>query len=299
VVAVGACPLAHPLVPVTGITGQRWQQVSSLEVTGSPGTGERAAIVTPSASGRRRPGSRARPPTPPAPSMSPADRAAAMLDGLADTVLAAGRGGRLTPLRGRGYLHQGAAGRTWRVGAGTFWQVHPGAADALTGAVLDMLRPVPGDVALDLFCGAGLFAGVLAEAVGPGGAVIGVESDRGAVRDARHNLRRQPWARIHHGDAAIVLAREAGPAGNGWQEAGLAVLDPPRAGAGRAVIERLLGPGKGSRLRRVAYVSCDPATLARDIAVFGELGWRLAGLRAFDAFPMTHHVECVADLAPA
>ena len=299
VVAVGACPLAHPLVPVTGITGQRWQQVSSLEVTVSPGTGERAAIVTPSASGRRRPGSRARPPTPPAPSMSPADRAAAMLDGLADTVLAAGRGGRLTPLRGRGYLHQSAAGRTWRVGAGTFWQVHPGAADALTGAVLDMLRPVPGDVALDLFCGAGLFAGVLAEAVGPGGAVIGVESDRGAVRDARHNLRRLPWARIHHGDAATVLAREAGPAGNGWQEAGLAVLDPPRAGAGRAVIERLLGPGKGSRLRRVAYVSCDPATLARDIAVFGELGWRLAGLRAFDAFPMTHHVECVADLAPA
>ena len=300
VVEVGACPLAHPLVPVTGITGQRWQQVSSLEVTVSPGTGERAAIVTPSASGRRRPGGRARPPAPPAPSMSPADRAAAMLDGLADTVLAAGRGGRLTPLRGRGYLHQSAAGRTWRVGAGTFWQVHPGAADALTGAVLEVLRPAPGDVALDLFCGAGLFAGVLAEAVGPGGAVIGVESDRGAVRDARHNLRRLPWARIHHGDAATVLAREAGPAGNGWQEAGLAVLDPPRAGAGRAVIERLLGPARtGSRLRRVAYVSCDPATLARDIAVFGELGWRLAGLRAFDAFPMTHHVECVADLAPA
>ena len=152
--------------------------------------------------------------------MSPADRAAAMLDGLADTVLAAGRGGGLTPLRGRGYLHQSAAGRTWRVGAGTFWQVHPGAADALTGAVLDVLRPAPGDVALDLFCGAGLFAGVLAEAVGPGGAVIGVESDRGAVRDARHNLRRLPWARIHHGDVATVLAREAGPAGDGWRRRG-------------------------------------------------------------------------------
>ena len=62
VVEVGACPLAHPLVPVTGITGQRWQQVSSLEVTVSPGSGERAAIVTPSAGGRRRPGGRARPP---------------------------------------------------------------------------------------------------------------------------------------------------------------------------------------------------------------------------------------------
>jgi len=286
VIEVGACPLAHPLVPVTGITGQRWPQVSSLEVAVSPGSGERAAIVAPAAR-RRRPaggGPGAGTTTP------PAARATEMLAGLADTVLAGGRGGRLTALRGRGYLHQHAAGRAWRTGPGTFWQVHPGAADALTAAVLEALRPAAGDVALDLFCGAGLFAGVLAEAVGPGGTVIGVESDRGAVRDARHNLRRLPWVRIHHGDVAAVLAREAGPAGG----AGLAVLDPPRAGAGRAVIERLLG----GRLRRVAYVSCDPATLARDIAVFGGLGWRLAGLRAFDAFPMTHHVECVAELAP-
>ncbi len=306
VVEVGACPLAHPLVPVSGITGQRWQQVSSLEVTVSPGSGERAAIVTPAA-GRRRGagggggggGGGAETITP------PAARASAMLAGLADTVLASGRGGRLAALRGRGYLHQHAAGRTWRVGSGTFWQVHPGAADTLTAAVMAALRPAAGDVALDLFCGAGLFAGALAEAVGPDGAVIGIESDRGAVRDARHNLRRLPWARIHHGDVATVLDRQTGPAGG----AGLAVLDPPRAGAGRAVIERLLGPGPGDRgtggretggrLRRVAYVSCDPATLARDIAVFGELGWQLAGLRAFDAFPMTNHVECVAALAPA
>ena len=232
---------------------------------------------------------------------TPAGRAAAMLSGQASAVLAAGRGGRLTALRGRGYLRQRAAGRTWRVAAGTFWQVHPGAADALTAAVLEALAPAPGDVALDLFCGAGLFAGALAEAVGPGGAVIGVEGDRGAVRDARHNLRRLPWARIHRGEVAAVLAGEAGQAGGGWPEAGLAVLDPPRAGVGRTVIERLLRPpgAGGSRLRRVVYVSCDPATLARDIAVFGELGWRLTGLRAFDAFPMTHHVECVAALAPA
>jgi tRNA/tmRNA/rRNA uracil-C5-methylase (TrmA/RlmC/RlmD family) len=59
------------------------------------------------------------------------------------------------------------------------------------------------------------------------------------------------------------------------------------------VIDRLLAFRK---LRRVAYVSCDPATLARDIAIFGGTGWRLSGLRAFDAFPMTHHVECVATL---
>jgi tRNA/tmRNA/rRNA uracil-C5-methylase (TrmA/RlmC/RlmD family) len=199
-----------------------------------------------------------------------------------------------------GPLHQHAAGRSWRVSPSAFWQVHPGAADTLTEAVLDTLRPRPGEVALDLFCGAGLFTGALAARVGPEGAVIGVDSDRTAVRDARHNLRGTPWARVHSGDVARVLAR------GGWPRPGLAVLDPPRTGASRRVIERLLvphvaghrRPGPRSALRRVAYVSCDPATLARDIAVFAEFGWRLGALRAFDTFPMTHHVECVAALTP-
>jgi tRNA/tmRNA/rRNA uracil-C5-methylase (TrmA/RlmC/RlmD family) len=153
-------------------------------------------------------------------------------------------------------------------------------------------------VALDLFCGAGLFAGALAAAVGPDGMVVAVDTDRVAVRDARHNLRGTPWARVHAADAAAALAR------GGWPPPALAVLDPPRTGVPRRVIERLLAPGSGgpdaggSGLRAVAYVSCDPATLARDIAVFARLGWRLDGLRAFDIFPMTHHVECVAALTP-
>jgi tRNA/tmRNA/rRNA uracil-C5-methylase (TrmA/RlmC/RlmD family) len=154
-------------------------------------------------------------------------------------------------------------------------------------------------VALDLFCGAGLFAAALATAVGPDGMVVAVDSDRTAVRDARHNLRGTPWARVHAADAAAALAR------GGWPPPALAVLDPPRAGVPRQVIERLLAPGAGGwpgagggSLRAVAYVSCDPATLARDIAVFAGLGWRLDGLRAFDIFPMTHHVECVAALTP-
>jgi tRNA/tmRNA/rRNA uracil-C5-methylase (TrmA/RlmC/RlmD family) len=198
-------------------------------------------------------------------------------------------GGRVTPLSGPAHVRYTAAGRTWRAGAGTFWQVHPAAADVLAAAVTGALEPTAGDSVLDLYCGAGLFAGVLAAEVGPGGAVTAVDSDRRAVRDARHNLRRYPWARVHAGDVAAVLAAGGGPA------PGLAVLDPPRAGAARAVIEHLIAsPG----LRRVAYVSCDPATLARDVAVFAAAGWRLAALRAFDAFPMTHHIECVAALAP-
>ena len=312
VVDVGDCPIAHPLVAEAGVTGQRWEGAKSVEVVVSPGSGERALIVSPSTS--RRPANRAGRPQPGSPAHPPARSPAGHPDEVpagdrqergakryasswvgrdADSVLTAGSGGRLTPLRGQGSLRQTAAGRSWRVSAGAFWQVHPGAADALTAAVLDALQPEPGDVALDLYCGAGLFAGVLADAVGPAGTVVAVESDPAAVRDAKHNLRAAPWARVYRGDAAEVLAR------GGWPEAGLAVLDPPRTGAARPVIEHLLAaPGGGTGLRRVAYVSCDPATLARDLAVFGRLGWRLAALRAFDAFPMTHHVECVATLLP-
>ncbi len=308
VVEVGDCPIAHPLVRARAVTGRDWAPARSVEVVVSPASGERAVIVAPGPSG--------------------AGAAGRALGGEADTVLAAGRGGRLTTLSGRGSLRQHAAGRSWRVSAAAFWQVHPGAADALSAAVLDVLRPRPGEVALDLFCGAGLFAGALAKAVGPEGMVVGVDTDRAAVRDARHNLRGTPWARVHAADAAAALTR------GGWPPPALAVLDPPRSGVPRRVIERLLAPGAGgpgaggrpdaggtpgaggepgaggaaragdapgasvSSLRAVAYVSCDPATLARDIAVFAGLGWRLDGLRAFDIFPMTHHVECVAALTP-
>jgi tRNA/tmRNA/rRNA uracil-C5-methylase (TrmA/RlmC/RlmD family) len=267
VVMVGDCPIAHPLVRAAEVTARDWAPARSVEVVVSPASGERAVIVT-----------------------TPRRAAGPRIAAGADTVLRAGRGGMLTTLTGRGSLRQRAAGRSWRVSGGTFWQVHPGAADALSAAVLDVLEPRPGEVALDLFCGAGLFAGALAAAVGPDGMVIAVDADRSAVRDARHNLRRTPWARVHAADAAAALARR------GWPAPDLAVLDPPRTGVPRPVIDGLLASGTG--LRAVAYVSCDPATLARDIAVFAGHGWRLDGLRGFDIFPMTHHVECVAALSP-
>ncbi len=271
-IEVGTCPIAHPLVTAAGVTRRRWPGARSVEVAAVPASGERAVIISGA------PGSR---------------EAVAQID--ADSVLSAGRGTGMAALRGHGYLTQHAAGRDWRVGAASFWQVHPGAADTLTAAVLDVLRPQPGDVALDLYCGAGLFAGVLADAVGPSGTVIAVEQDAGAVRDARHNLRGTPWARVHKGDAAAVLGRA------GLSGATLAVLDPPRTGAARPVIDALSGPGEAggtdASLRRIAYVSCDPATLARDISVLGKSGWVLETLRAFDAFPMTHHVECLAALS--
>jgi tRNA/tmRNA/rRNA uracil-C5-methylase (TrmA/RlmC/RlmD family) len=132
---------------------------------------------------------------------------------------------------------------------------------------------------------------VLAQAVGPAGAVVAIEQDPTAVRDARHNLRDWPWARARKGDVADVLRR------TGLAEASIAVIDPPRAGIARPVIDLLCGSMEDAHgLRRLAYVSCDPATLARDLRLLLAGGWRLDGLRAFDAFPMTHHVECLATL---
>ena len=276
IVDVGTCPIAHPLVNEIGITGRRWAGAESVAAVTTPGSSDQAVVVTPARARRRR---------------RPVSRAAAQDDWAAQVegpVLVDRGGGGLTALRGGPFLHRTAAGRTWRTSAGVFWQVHPAAADVLAGVVQEVLRPQAGDVALDLYCGAGLFAGVLSAAVGPSGAVIGIESDRAAVRDARHNLRDTPWARIHRGDVADVLGYAE------WDQASLAVLDPPRTGAARPALDQLLRPG--TALRRVAYVSCDPATLARDIALFAGAGWELGALRAFDAFPMTHHVECVATL---
>ncbi|MFD2350350.1 TRAM domain-containing protein [Nonomuraea ferruginea] len=129
----------------------------------------------------------------------------------------------------------------------------------------------------------------LAEAVGPEGAVFGLESEAAAVRDARANLRDLPQARIERGRVEDALDRYQ------IERADLVVVDPPRAGLGRDVVSRVaaLEPS------RVVYVSCDPATLARDLAWLAERGYPLADLRAFDAFPMTHHVECVALLVRA
>jgi tRNA/tmRNA/rRNA uracil-C5-methylase (TrmA/RlmC/RlmD family) len=273
VIEIDECLIAHRAVTSLAITGRRWPGATEVEALVAPDTGERAVIVT---AGRG----------------AGTTACSAEVEQLAAESVLRGSGPRhqrLTPVRGHGYLSQHAAGRDWRVSAGSFWQVHPAAADVLTGAVLDALAPQPGDAALDLYCGVGLFAGALAPAVGPGGTVIGVEDGQAAVRDARHNLREWPWARVRRGDVAAVLRRGGLPA------ARLAVADPPRSGLARAVIDYLSSAESGTG--RFAYVSCDPATLARDLGLLTARGWALEGLRALDAFPMTHHVECVATLA--
>ena len=172
-----------------------------------------------------------------------------------------------------------AAGRDYEVAADGFWQAHVAAPHVLVEAVLEGLRPRRGEVALDLYCGVGLFAGALASA---GCRVTGIEGDRGAVERAAHNA---PEAGFLAGEGARGLRQVRGPVD-------LVVLDPPRTGAGAVVLGQVLRLGP----RSVAYVACDPAALGRDLATAGELGYRPRSITAWDLFPMTHHVECLAIL---
>jgi tRNA/tmRNA/rRNA uracil-C5-methylase (TrmA/RlmC/RlmD family) len=165
-----------------------------------------------------------------------------------------------------------------------FWQSHVEAPRLLVETVLGMLHPEPGESALDLYAGVGLFAAYLADAVGPEGRVVAVEGSHAACRNARANL--PLWARVEHGpvDRVLASAHDA--------PVDVVVLDPPREGAKQRVVRQIVDRAP----RAVAYVACDPAALARDLATFAELGYALDALRVFDLFPMTSHVEVVAHL---
>lgn len=264
---VSHCMIAAPGVSELGIEDRSWPQIASVEAIAASGSHDRQVILTP------RPGGRL---------------PIVELDKPVSVMRVGEKDGGVHRVHGRPFVRERAAERTWRVGNGGFWQVHPQAPDLLVEAVMRGLMPKKGDMALDLYCGVGLFAGALAERVGDKGAVLGIESGKRAVEDARHNLADLDRVRIEHGKVEQVLPR------TGIEEVDLVVLDPPRAGAGRRTVEHLasLTP------RRIAYVACDPAALARDLSYFATAGYVPKRLQAFDLFPMTHHVECVAILVP-
>jgi tRNA/tmRNA/rRNA uracil-C5-methylase (TrmA/RlmC/RlmD family) len=219
-------------------------------------------------------------------------------DGPQRVVTVAGRHARL-PAVEAGLVHEGrpvqgphglrhtVLGRSYEVAAGGFWQVHPGAAQALAQAVLEGLDPQPGETAVDLYAGVGLFAALLGERVGEGGAVLAVEGDARACADAARNTSDLPWVRIRTTPVDAAAVRRLG-------RPDLVVLDPPRAGAGIETTRALAA----LRPRRMAYVSCDPASFARDLRVLLDAGWALESLRGFDLYPMTEHVELVSVLVP-
>jgi tRNA/tmRNA/rRNA uracil-C5-methylase (TrmA/RlmC/RlmD family) len=192
--------------------------------------------------------------------------------------------GRKVLVDGPQRVQERAVGRDWSIPADAFWQVHPAAADTLATTVVQMLAPRPGERAWDLYGGAGLFAAALAPHLDGTGRLTVIESDPKAAGAAQRCLRDLTTVTVLQSDVERALANPR------WKSVDLVVLDPPRAGAGRAVVEAIVTRTP----RAVAYVACDPAALARDVKTFREFGWQLSELRAFDLFPNTHHVECVA-----
>ncbi|MEU1472486.1 class I SAM-dependent RNA methyltransferase [Streptomyces sp. NPDC005761] len=264
---IDQCMIAAPGVTELGIEKQDWPQMATVEAIAATGSHDRQVILTPREGGRL---------------------PLVELDKPVSVLRVDERDGGVHRVHGRGFVRERADDRTYRVGSGGFWQVHPQAADTLVRAVMQGLLPRKNDTALDLYCGVGLFAGAIGQRIGEKGAVLGIESGKRAVEDARHNLKDLERVRIEHGKVDQVLPR------TGITECDLIVLDPPRAGAGKATVKQLAALGA----RKIAYVACDPAALARDLAYFAEGGYKVRTLRAFDLFPMTHHVECVAILEP-
>ncbi|ALE84185.1 class I SAM-dependent RNA methyltransferase [Pseudonocardia sp. HH130629-09] len=176
-----------------------------------------------------------------------------------------------------------AAGRTWELSAGTFWQVHPALPDTLAGVVRDWADAPEGGVAWDLYGGVGLLGSVLAGQVGESGTVLVVESAASAVADGAAALADLPQVQFVRGRAEREIARLR-------PDPDVVVTDPPRVGLGKAAVRDLAARGP----RRIVHIACDPAALARDLSLFAAVGYRTAALRAFDAFPMTHHMEAAA-----
>ncbi|WP_193510337.1 class I SAM-dependent RNA methyltransferase [Cryobacterium sp. BB736] len=183
--------------------------------------------------------------------------------------------------------------RDFRLDVRGFWQVHRNAAQTLTEAVQWAIDPERFDARatnLDLYGGVGLLAAAVGDRFGPATRITTVESDSTATDHASGNLVEWVGARAITARVDRYLSQLV-KEGARMRDATV-VLDPPRSGAGRPVVDRLadLGPAQ------LVYVACDPVALARDVALFADRGYRLQRIRAFDLFPHTHHVEAVAAL---
>ncbi len=188
------------------------------------------------------------------------------------------RGADLRVHRGGSTLTERVDGRDFTVAADGFWQVHRRAAELLSGEVIGAL-PDSVDSIGDLYCGVGLLGIGAARAVGA--PLFGIEGVETAIAHARANA-----ADLD----ARFLARSVDRAR--LPESDVIILDPPRAGAGKAVTSALVA----SAARTLIYVSCDPATLARDLAQLTDGGFAIESLTGFDLFPLTAHLETVTIL---
>jgi tRNA/tmRNA/rRNA uracil-C5-methylase (TrmA/RlmC/RlmD family) len=190
--------------------------------------------------------------------------------------------GKFRQNTGPAVLHERVGDELLQVSQRSFWQGHKRAPQVLTEVVRDFAQIQEGEALLDLYGGVGLFTSACLKDVGTNGSIHLVEGSKDATADAKNNFASHSNVEISTGDVAKIINR--------INRADVVILDPPREGAGKEVVQEIarISP------RSIVYVACDPAALARDTAYLHENGFHLEKIRAFDLFPMTHHIESIA-----
>ena len=190
-------------------------------------------------------------------------------------------------LYGPGYIEDVLCGLRFRLSPRSFYQVNRDGAELLYGKALEFAGLTGSETVLDLYCGTGTITLALSKQAGR---VIGVEIVEQAIRDAKENAER------NHVENAEFICADASNAAKKFAEDGIRpdviVVDPPRKGLDEAVIEAMVTMAP----EKIVYVSCDPATLARDVKRLGEQGYTLTKAEALDMFPRCAHVESVVQL---
>ncbi len=198
------------------------------------------------------------------------------------------------PLWGHDYLVIRLAEKKYRVSARSFFQGNLAVTETAVATVRNWVQEIrrPGGLLADLFCGVGLFSLALADLFAE---TIAIDEDPQAIRDLINNVKRDPGTQdkttIFKGSVARVLKQAKVTDRKGWQDA-CCVLDPPRAGLGKDGLNSLLKLAP----RHIIYMSCDPATLARDTAALRSAGYSLDRISALDMFPQTAHLETLLQM---
>jgi 23S rRNA (uracil1939-C5)-methyltransferase len=186
-------------------------------------------------------------------------------------------------IAGQGYLTANVLGKDFQVSAASFFQVNTAMTEKMVEHLLARLPVSISATLLDVYCGAGLFSKFFAPKCGK---IIGIESSESACGDFTVNLDEFDNVELYEGAAEEILpllaSRVDGPT--------IMIVDPPRAGIERHALDAIIN----IRPQVIAYVSCDPSTLARDAARLIHGGYRLAEVTPFDLFPQTHHIESVS-----
>lgn len=181
---------------------------------------------------------------------------------------------------GDNYINENLAGRSFRISATSFFQVNTAQTEQTLEAVRRYLSPQGNEVLLDIYCGVGTFGLSMAGAVER---MIGIEESEAAVADARFNSQGMDNVRFLQGQAEGLLP-------NLEEKVDVVILDPPRQGCRKKALAAILKLAPS----RITYISCDPATLARDVGRLVQGGYELVEVQPIDMFPQTCHVESVA-----